>query len=477
MSELTTVSSNFISGEFVDYQGASIDVLNPANADVIGSAPDSDQSAVDSAVASAIEAQHRWQALPAIERAGYLRKISAALRENIPQLAKVITLEQGKVASLAQMEVFLAAEYIDYMAEWARRIEGEIVSSDRANENIFIFRRPMGVIAGVLPWNFPFFMYARKMAPALITGNSIVIKPSEETPLSAHAFTQIVQQAGVPAGVVNVVYGAGGSTGASLTGHAGIDMISFTGSTAAGSKIYAQGAANITKVSLELGGKAPVIVMDDADIDLAVAILKGSKTVNTGQACHCPERVYVHEAVAEPFTEKLAQAMAEIRFGDANSDQSVEMGPLINAAAVDKIQSLVSDATAKGAELVTGGAVADQPGFHYQPTVLRNSSSAMAISSQEVFGPVLVVNSIASLEEGISKANDSDYGLSSSIFTTNINSAMQACRELKAGETYVNRENFEAIQGFHAGVKKSGIGGADGKHGLYEFMSTQVVYM
>lgn len=477
MSDLQTVDSNFIGGEFVRYQGASIDVLNPASGEVIGAAPDTDQATVDSAIACAIDAQAGWQALPAIERAAVLRKISAGLRDNLPSLAQLITLEQGKVAALAQMEVFLAAEYIDYMAEWARRIEGEIVSSDRPNENIFVFRRPMGVVAGVLPWNFPFFMYARKMAPALITGNAIVIKPSEETPLCANAFSQIVQEAGVPAGVVNVVYGGGASTGASLTGHAGIDMISFTGSTAAGSKIYAQGAANITKVSLELGGKAPVIVMDDADIDLAVAILKGSKTVNSGQACHCPERVYVHIKVADAFTDKLAVAMSSISYGDANGDEQVDMGPLINAAAVSKIQTLVNDATGKGATLVTGGKAADKAGFHFQPTVLRDTSAQMAISSQEVFGPVLVVNSIDSLAEGIAKANDSDYGLSSSIFTTNLNAALQACRELKAGETYVNRENFEAIQGFHAGVKKSGIGGADGKHGLYEFMSTQVVYM
>jgi len=477
MTKLNNVHNNFIGGEFVSYSGAAIQILNPATGLIIGEAPNSDAATVASAVAAAVDAQTAWQALPGIERAVYLRKVSALLRTRAPELAAIITLEQGKVTPLAQTEVFLAAEYLDYMAEWARRIEGEIVSSDRANENIFIFRRALGVVAGVLPWNFPFFMYARKMAPALITGNTIVIKPSEETPLSANAFSQIVSEAGVPAGVVNVVYGGGASTGAALTAHAGIDMISFTGSTAAGSKIYAQGAANVTKVSLELGGKAPVIVMDDADIDLAVAILRGSKTVNTGQACHCPERVYVHRKVADKFTDKLASAMSQIRYGDANGGDEVEMGPLINRAAVNKIKSLVDDATTKGASLITGGRAADQSGCHYQPTVLRGTRADMQISQQEVFGPVLVVDTIDSLDEGIARANDSDYGLSSSIFTNNLHAALKACRELKAGETYVNRENFEAIQGFHAGVKKSGIGGTDGKHGLYEYMATQVVYM
>lgn len=478
MSKIESITSNFIGGEFVAFNGPSIDVVNPATTTLLASAPNADAGTVDAAVAQAKLAQVKWERLPAIERAGYLRKIAQAIRANLKALAQVITLEQGKVAPLAEMEVYLTAEYIDYMAEWARRIEGEIVSSDRPNENIFLFRRPLGVVAGVLPWNFPFFMIARKMAPALVTGNTIVIKPSEETPLCAFEFSKIVAACGLPAGVFNIVYGDGLSTGAPLTGHADVDMVSFTGSTAAGAKIYAHAAKNITKVSLELGGKAPVIIMDDADIDLAVATLRGSKTVNSGQACHCPERVYVHHKVADEFTEKMANAMSSIVYGDANDNSPVEMGPLINAAAVRKIKGLVDDATAKGAALVTGGNIAGNlAGFHFQPTVLRDTKATMNIARQEIFGPVVLVDSIADLDEGIARANDSEFGLSSSIFTSNFAAAMRACRELKAGETYVNRENFEAIQGFHAGIKRSGIGGADGKHGLYEFMSTQVVYM
>jgi len=478
MSQVSDIVNNFIGGEFVPFGGDMIEVFNPATSQRIAAAPDAGAALVDEAVAAARAAQDSWARLPAIERAGWLRKISQALRANAPELAALVSLEQGKVKPLAEMEVFLAAEYIDYMAEWARRIEGEIVASDRPGEDIFIHRRPLGVVAGILPWNFPFFMIARKMAPALITGNTVVIKPSEETPLCAGAFARLVAEVELPAGVFNLVYGGGVTTGAALSGHGGIDMVSFTGSTAAGAKIYQQAARNITKVSLELGGKAPVIVMDDANLDLAVGTLRASKTINTGQACHCPERVYVHRKVVDRFTEMLAEQIGAISYGDALGETPVEMGPLMNAAAVTKIDGLVRDARDKGASLVTGGAIAgDRPGFHYQPTVLAGVSEQMEIMRQEVFGPVLMVAAIDSLEEGIQRANDTDYGLSSSIFTDSLAAVKKACRELRFGETYVNRENFEAIQGFHAGIKKSGIGGADGKHGLYEFMATQVVYL
>lgn len=478
MSQVNDIVDNFIGGEFTPFRGNMIEVLNPSTGQRIAAAPDAEAAIVDAAVDAARRAQIAWSRQPAIERAGWLRKISQAVRANTAELAALVSLEQGKVKPLAELEVYLAAEYIDYMAEWARRIEGEIVTSDRPGEDIFIYRRPLGVVAGILPWNFPLFMIARKMAPALVTGNTVVIKPSEETPLCARAFARIVADIGLPAGVFNLVYGGGASTGAALSGHAGIDMVSFTGSTVAGAKIYQQAARNITKVSLELGGKAPVIVMDDASLELAVGTLRASKTINSGQACHCPERVFVHSKVAEQFTEMLASQIGAISYGDALGDKPVEMGPLINAAAVAKIASLVADAKQKGATLVTGGAVAgDRPGFHYQPTVVSGVSEHMDIMKQEVFGPVLMVSAIDSLEEGIQRANDTEYGLSSSIFTNSLAAAKQAVRELRFGETYVNRENFEAFQGFHAGIKKSGIGGADGKHGLNEFMATQVVYM
>lgn len=469
---------HFVAGSFVPGGPHSIDVLNPSNGTKIGAVSDGEAGLVDQAVAAARVAQDAWAAKPANERGQYLHRMAQGVRDNAAHLAKVIAVEQGKALPLAEMEVYFTSEYLDYSAEWARRIEGEIISSDRPGENIFLFRRPLGVVAGILPWNFPLFMVARKVAPALITGNTIVVKPSEETPYCAYEFAKIAAAAELPAGVFNLVAGRGKTVGEALAGHRDVNMISFTGSSAAGSAIMANAARNVTKVSLELGGKAPSIVLDDANLDLAAAVLKASKTINTGQACNCTERVYVQRKVLAEFSEKLAAAVGSITYGDPLGATPVEMGPLINRAAVDRIGQLVDDARAKGADILTGGSKADiGNGFHFKPTVIANIKPGMDILQREIFGPVIMVEPIDSLEEGIAKSNANEYGLSSSIFTTNLNSAMHAIKGLKYGETYVNRENFEAIQGFHAGVRRSGIGGADGKHGLYEFMHTQVAYI
>ncbi len=467
---------HYVGGRFVPADGT-IDVLNPATGAVLGQVPDADAAIVGEAVSAAAAAQPAWAALPAHGRALALRAIAAKLREHLPRLAQITALEQGKVLPLAQLEIGLTAEYLDYMSEWGRRIEGEIINSDRPGETMLLFRRPLGVVAGILPWNFPFFMIARKLAPALITGNSIVVKPSEETPFGAAAFARLVAETDLPAGVFNLVCGRGASTGEALVANRSVDMISFTGSSAAGSAIMASAARNVTKVSLELGGKAPAIILDDANIDLAVATLKASKSINSGQACNCAERVYVHRAVADEFRDKLAAAVGSISQGDPFGNSPVEMGPLINRAAVERISGLVDNARSLGAAVLAGGSTADGEGFHYRPTVLAGTTPDMDIMQREIFGPVVVVNEIESLDEGIALANASDYGLTSSIFTSSLSSAMRAIAELRFGETYVNRENFEAIQGFHAGVRRSGIGGADGKHGMYEYTHTQVAYI
>jgi lactaldehyde dehydrogenase/glycolaldehyde dehydrogenase len=477
MSTASERFEHFVGGEFVAADPV-IEVLNPATEQRIGAVPEADSDLVDRAVRAARAAQDEWGRLPANARGVHLHAIAKRIREDLPRLARITSVEQGKVRPLAELEIMLAAEYFDYMAEWGRRIEGEIISSDRPGENILLFRRPMGVVAGILPWNFPFFMIARKVAPALITGNTIVVKPSEETPYGAHMFAQLIAEVGLPKGVVNLVSGRGATTGEALVSHPGIDLISFTGSSAAGARIMERAARNITKVNLELGGKAPVIVLSDANIDLAVGVLKASKTINTGQACNCPERVYVQRGVAAEFSDKLASAMSSITYGDPLGETAVQMGPLINRAAVDRLSELITDASRQGAQVLAGGSAAQRGGgFHYRPTLLANTKPGMQIMQREVFGPVLIVNPVDTLEEAITLANESEYGLSSSIFTNSLNAAMKAIGELKFGETYVNRENFEAIQGFHAGVRKSGIGGADGKHGLYEFTHTQVAYI
>jgi len=467
---------HYIDGAFVA-GSEHLTVLNPATGEQLALAPVAGASEIDRAIASARRAQPAWARLPAIERATYLRRIATAIRADAERLAHVITREQGKILALARVEVSFTADYLDYMAEWARRIEGEIIESDRPGENIFLLRKPLGVVAGILPWNFPFFLIARKLAPALVTGNTIVIKPSEETPMNCFEFMKLAATVGLPAGVVNVI-GGGRETGAALSAHAGVDMISFTGSVPTGARIMAAAAPNITKLNLELGGKAPAIVLADADLDLAVRAIRDSRIINTGQVCNCAERVYVERPVADAFIEKVAQAMAATRYGDPLAQPDVEMGPLINRAGLDKVIAKVEAAKAQGASVVTGGQVADLGvGFHYQPTVLANCSADMLVMREETFGPVLPVQVVDSLDEAIALANATEYGLTSSIYTRNLASALRACREIDFGETYINRENFEAMQGFHAGIRKSGIGGADGKHGLYEYLRTQAVYI
>jgi lactaldehyde dehydrogenase/glycolaldehyde dehydrogenase len=373
--------------------------------------------------------------------------------------------------------VDFTADYIDYMAEWARRIEGEVITSDRPNETILLFRKAVGVVAGILPWNFPFFLIARKLAPALVTGNTIVIKPSEETPLNAFAFAQLVSECDLPPGVFNLI-GGGRETGAALAGHPGVNLVSFTGSVGTGVHIMRAAAENLTRVNLELGGKAPAIVLASADLDLAANAVYQSRILNSGQVCNCAERVYVERSIVPQFTEKVVALMKATTYGDPLADRSVTMGPLVSAGQLSKVSAAVDRARKEGAKVALGGKIADRPsGHHYEPTVLVDCSHDMDIMRTETFGPVLPIQAIDSLDEGIRYANDSEYGLTSSIFTNDLNAAMHACRELKFGETYVNRDHFEAMQGFHAGRRKSGIGGADGKHGLYEYMETQAVYL
>lgn len=469
---------NYIDGAFVATGSELIDVTNPATGALLGRIPETSADDVDAAVKAARAAQGPWEKLPAIERANYLRKISAKLREHRVELADIIVKEQGKVRGLAQVEVDFTADYMDYMAEWARRIEGEVLTSDRPNETMLLLRKPVGVVAGILPWNFPFFLIARKMAPALVTGNTIVIKPSEETPLNAYVFAELLVETDLPKGVFNLVGGRGRVAGEALASHPGVDLITFTGSVATGSHIMQTAGKNLTKVNLELGGKAPAIVLKDADLDLAAKAIYDSRVINTGQVCNCAERVYVERPVHDAFVAKLKTLFENTRYGDPSVEDDLHMGPLVNQAGLDKVAQAVDTARAQGATVVLGGKVADRvSGFHYEPTLITGAKADMDIMRKETFGPVLPVQIVDSLDEAIALSNDSDYGLTSSIYTRDLSAAMQASRELKFGETYINRENFEAMQGFHAGRRKSGIGGADGKHGLYEFTVTHVVYI
>ncbi len=478
MDPFMDMHKNFIDGRFVASQVSdAIEVFNPAHGTVISRIPRSSADDVDSAVAAAKRAQPNWGRLAPIERARMLNALAARIRDNIEEIARTVSEEQGKPLPLARSEARNAAGYLDYNAEWARRIEGEIISSDNRNEDIFLYRKPIGVAAGILPWNYPFFLIVRKLAPALVAGNSIVIKPSEETPNNVMIFARLLQEAGLPDGIANFVHGDG-QTGSALAGHPDVGIVSFTGSVETGRRIMTAAAANITKVSLELGGKGPVIVLKDADIDLAVRGVHASRVHNTGQVCNSAERVYLHRAISDEFTSKIAARMAATTYGDPFGNADIEMGPLINRRSVDRAIAMTKNALEHGATLITGGReAADLPGHHFQPTVLSDVPQDADIMRKEAFAPILPLHTIDDLDEGIAKANDTEYGLASSIFTSNLSAAMKASKELAFGETYINRAHDETMQGFHAGIRRSGIGGSDGKHGLYEYMSTHVVYL
>ena len=469
----------FINGEFVSHaEGKMIPVLNPATEEVISEIPAGSTSDVETAVAAAETAQRPWAKRPAIERAGYLRELAQAIRPHREMLARTISEEQGKPLSQASAEVASAAEYLEYHAEFARRVEGEIVESDRPNETILLFKQPIGVAAGILPWNSPFFMIMRKLAPALLTGNTIVVKPSSETPNSAFEFAEIVAASTLPKGVFNLVSGSGATVGNALAGHPKVGIVSFTGSVEGGIAVMRAASANVTKVSLELGGKAPVIVMPDADLDLAARCVRNARIRNAGQVCSCPERVYVHEAIAETFLAKITAAMSRTTFGDPLTERERDMGPLVSRQQRDHVEAAVQQAVKDGATLVLGGRRPDRKiGYYYPPTVLTHCAHKSAIMQQEIFGPVLPMTTFTDLDEVIALANDCEYGLTSSIYTQNLDVAMRACQELRFGETYINREHREARQGFHAGWRKSGVGGADGKHGLEEYLQTHVAYV
>lgn len=468
----------YIDGQFIENKsGKWISVLNPSTEEVTSLMPDGTVEEVKTAIEAAEKAQVAWERVPAVERASYLIKIAGGIRKREKELTDIIVREGGKTQGLANVEVLFTADYLEYMAGWARRYEGEIIPSDRPNENIFLFKKPIGVTTGILPWNFPFFLIARKAAPALVTGNTIVIKPSQITPENAYVFAQIADEVGLPKGVFNLVNGRGSVIGSELAGNPKVGMVSLTGSVAAGVETMKAASANVIKVSLELGGKAPAIVLPDADLDLAVKSIIASRVINTGQVCNCCERVYVHADIKEQFVEKVVAGMKAAKVGNPNEVADLDMGPLVEANALKSVEEKVAKAIQQGAKLLCGGKRIGDKGYFFEATVLDNCTQKMDIIQEETFGPVLPIVEYTDLNDAIAWANDCEYGLTSSVYTQNLDTAFKLIRALKFGETYVNRENFEAMQGFHAGYRKSGIGGADGKHGLEEYLQTQMVYL
>ncbi|MFD2705844.1 aldehyde dehydrogenase [Salibacterium lacus] len=474
-----TTFTHYINGNWMtSNHHDTITVENPATKETIATTPSGTAEETRQAVQAARSAFGSWSQTPASERAGYLSRIADLFEQNKDHLARTLTEENGKVPALSEAEVDTAVDYFRYMAGWARKYEGEILNSDRSNENIFVMKKPIGVIGGIIPWNFPIFIFARKVAPALLTGCTAVIKPAQATPVTAGEMMKLIHSIGLPEGVLNIVYGKGSTVGNTLAKHESIGMVSMTGSKPAGTAVMEAAAQTMTKVNLELGGKAPAIVTKHADLDTAVENIYQSRTINNGQACTNAERVYVHEDVAEAFTKRITEKMKQATYGNPLQDSDADIGPLVGQEQLDSVTNMVNEAVKAGAFVETGGTPAENTdGYYFEPTVLSNVTQDMNVIQQEIFGPVLPIVTFQTMDEVIEKSNDTEYGLSSSIFSENMHEIMKAVNGLEFGETFVNRENFEAIQGFHAGRKQSGIGGADGRHGLEEHLETHVVYM
>lgn len=469
----------FINGEFLDNGDREMRPnVNPATEEVISEFPMATAADVDAAVDAAFEAQKSWEKLPAIERAGYLYELADAILAKQETFARATAEEMGKPLAQAMDEAGWLPAYIQFFAGLARHMKGEIIPSDRPNENIFMYKVPLGVCAGIMPWNFPLFLIGRKVAPALVAGNTVVLKASSDCPNGAYEFAKVVAESSLPKGVINVITGPGGVTGDALCANKKVAMISMTGSTEVGKKIMANAAQNVTKVSLELGGKAPVIVMNDCDLDATVDHVIASRIINTGQVCNAAERVYVQEGIAEAFTQKVIEKMSAVTYGPALGG-TFDMGPMVNKKQQEHVAELVQSAIDEGATIACGGkaATVDGKGYFFEPTVVTGCTHEMRIMREEIFGPVLPISTFKTLDEAIEKANDCDFGLTSSIYTTDYDTAMRALNEIKFGETYINREHFEAFQGFHAGMRMSGLGGDDGEHGLEEFLQTHVCYV
>jgi len=471
---------HFINGQWTDATVKEwIEVENPATGALIATVPKGSADDADRALVAAHAAQPAWEALPPIERANLLKALARLVLENRDRLSRLVVAEQGKPLQEARGEIEGTALYLNYAAEEARRITGDIIPSDMADEQIWIQRVAHGVVVGLTAWNYPAALMARKMGPALLAGNTIVIKSHEGTPLSALEIAQLSVQADFPPGVLNVVSGTGEGLGSALVKHPIPRLITLTGSVRAGKEIFRNAADDLKLLRLELGGKAPFIVAEDADIGAAVRAAVLSRFENCGQICICNERMYVHEKIADEFLAKFVKAVKGLKVGDPLA--MVDVGPKFSAPELDKVERMVKEAVTSGAEILTGGKRLTEGdyarGHWYEPTVLTATDNRMAIMQDEVFGPVVPVMKVTDFDEALRLANESRYGLSAYVFTKDMRRMMRLVRELKFGEIYVNRPGGDAVHAHHAGLRHSGIGGEDGKYGLDAYFQKKTIYV
>ncbi|RJF96585.1 NAD-dependent succinate-semialdehyde dehydrogenase [Noviherbaspirillum cavernae] len=456
--------------------GETLDVTDPATGETIASVPYCGESETQRAIAAAQAAFPAWAARPAVERSRILRRWFELLMENQDDLARLMTAEQGKPLAEAKGEIAYAASYLEWFAEEGKRAYGDVIPSPFPDSSIVVTKEPVGVCAAITPWNFPMAMLTRKAGPALAAGCTMVAKPAEQTPLSALALAELGVRAGIPPGVFNVVTGDARAIGGALTSSPLVRKLSFTGSTATGRLLMRQCAETVKKVSLELGGNAPFIVFDDADLDAAVAGALASKFRNAGQTCVCSNRFLVQDGVFEAFANRLAEAVRALKVGKG-IDDGVVQGPLIDERALAKVEALVDDAIGKGARPLAGGRRHALGRTWYEPTVLADATPDMHLAREEIFGPVAPLFRFKTEQEAIAMANDSEYGLAAYFYSRDHGRAWRVSRKLEYGMVGVNTGMISTEVAPFGGIKNSGLGREGSKYGLEDYLQIKYVAM
>jgi succinate-semialdehyde dehydrogenase/glutarate-semialdehyde dehydrogenase len=469
------VEKCYVDGQLIEAaDGSSLPVTNPATCDRIASVPALGAAETRAAIAAADRAWGSWRGRPAADRANLLMHWRDLILQNEDDLATIMTLEQGKPLAEARGEVRYGADFVKWFAEEAVRVYGDVIPAPTSDRRILVLKQPVGVSAAITPWNFPLAMITRKLAPALAAGCPAVVKPSELTPLSALALAVLAERAGIPKGVVNVVTGLPDGIGAELTGNEAVRKLSFTGSTRVGKILMAQCAGSVKRVSFELGGNAPFIVFDDADIDLAISGVLASKFRNGGQTCVCANRILVQSGIYERFAERLAAKAAKIVVGNG-LDKGVTMGPMINVAAVDKLIRLVDDSLAHGARMLTGSRTHDRQ--FVSPTVLIDATTEMSLAQEEIFGPVAPLFRFESEGEAIATANATPFGLAAYFYTNDLRRSLRVAEQLEFGMVGLNTGSVSVEAAPFGGVKQSGLGREGSMYGIDEYLEIKAFHV
>ncbi|MBD9675967.1 NAD-dependent succinate-semialdehyde dehydrogenase [Pseudomonas sp. PDM18] len=474
MSELLK-TGHYIDGQWVT-GGATYPVRNPATGALIVEVARGGAEETNAAIAAAERALPAWRALTAKERSARIRRWGELMLQRQDDLARLLSTEQGKPLAEAKGEVAYAASFLEWFAEEAKRVYGDVIPSHKGDARIVVIKQAIGVVAAITPWNFPLAMVTRKVGPALAAGCTMILKPSEETPLSAFALAVLAEEAGIPPGVFNIVSGNAPAIGGALQASGAVRKLSFTGSTRTGKLLMRQAAETLKKVSLELGGNAPFIVFDDADIEAAVRGAMASKFRNTGQTCVCVNRFYIQEGVYEAFVSRLTEAVRAMRVGNALEGET-EQGPLINEAALAKVEQHVGDAVEKGARVLCGGRRHAMGGTFYEPTVLAEANPQMLIASEETFGPVAACFRFRDEAEVLNLANDTPYGLSAYFYSRDIGRVWRMAEGLEAGMVGINEGIISTEVAPFGGIKESGLGREGSKYGIEDYVEIKYLLM